>query len=104
MCVLSVTEKVVALVPPKGTVVAPVMARAGGGGVVGAWCVLGVRKRVVALVPRRVTVVARVNFVPVIVPLAPPAAPPLVGLTPVTVGVALYVKPFVNDPVALLTV
>ena len=46
---------------------------------------------VAAVVPKS-TAVAPVKPVPVIVTLVPPAAGPAVGLTPVTVGAAMYVN------------
>jgi hypothetical protein len=45
-----------------------------------------------------ITVAPEAKFVPVIVTAVPPVVGPLFGLTPVTVGVPIYVNPFARLP------
>jgi hypothetical protein len=57
--------------------------------------VLFVTTTLVAAVPPNVTVAPVAKFVPVIVTAVPPAIPPLLGATPLTVGAVgdTYVNP-----------
>ena len=67
-------------------------------GVVAVIVVLFTTATFVAAVPPKVTVAPVAKFVPVIVTAVPPAVPPLLGDTLVTVGTTTYVYPFVRLP------
>src|SRR5579872_2889025 len=73
-------------------------------GVVAVMDVLFTTTTLVAAADPNVTVAPDAKFVPVIVTPVPPAAGPLLGDTPVTVGCPTYVNPFVRLPLCPLTV
>jgi hypothetical protein len=60
--------------------------------------VLLVTTTLVAAVPPNETVAPEAKFVPVIVTDVPPPVGPLLGLTPVTVGGAMYVNALASPP------
>jgi hypothetical protein len=81
------------------TVTVTVTAPATPAGAVAVIVVVLVTTTLVAAAAPNVTVAPDAKFVPVIVTAVPPAADPLFGDTPVTVGVTTYVKPFDRFPV-----
>jgi len=75
-----------------------VTAPAAWAGVVAVMVVLFTTTTFVAAVPPNVTVAPVAKFVPAIVTAVPPEIDPVFGVTLVTVGVPIYVKPFVRLP------
>ena len=73
-------------------------------GVVAVMVVLLTTVTLVAEALPKVTVAPETKLVPVMVTAVPPAVDPLLGLTPVTLGVTTYVKPLARLPLCPLLV